>query len=394
MTSTDRLNEYASPNEMLMAKGVDGGIGQEDSFFGPVKILALAVMLASLAFGIILCFIKDVPSGLFVIVVALLCDVFLTRYIILEEKKYTKIFDESHFEEPQPVEIFDNVMRITGDNRDSLPFVYMGTGETCLVIQIQHGSIVGKGLQYEEIYYDTLSDALRMLIKNDYTVIRKQMMINCKDDPRLARLQKNEIKLNNPAVRDLMRDEIGYLASISDEVQYEQEYWFVYTRKSAQEEAFLGDVSRAVVLLRTVARLSHICTKGELYALDQREFGCPNAILGEKSSLGAFGLSELGDIGVYVSGVGLSEFTLQEREPGTYYSKAPKETFEKYSAAPSVLNVDGLIKTLESSIIDHEVAGLKDNLYAKYIVNSTIYKQSLAQSLSQLDWGDDEDEDE
>ena len=392
MTSTDRLNEYAYPTELRMAKGVDGGIGREDSFFGPWKILTLSIMGAFFVFTIIYAIIKGNAIYFFELnAIAAVVDFFAIRYIVLEEKKYDKLFAASHYEESQPAEIFDNVMRLSGDNRESISFMYMGTGETCLAIQIQHGSIVGKGLQYEEIYYDTLSDALRLLIKNDYTVIRKQMMINCRDDPRLALLRKKEVKLDNSSVKELIRDELGYLMSISAEVQYENEYWFIYTKKAANEEVFMSDVTRAVSLLKTVARLSHICTKGELYALAQAEFGCPNATLGEKHSATALGMRELGNLGVYLSAVNLGDYILQEAHLQSYYGGA-EDKFAKVAAVPDALQVEGMLKEVESKLGDAKVLGLKDALYAKYIVNSNVYKQSLVDSLANMDWSD-EDED-
>lgn len=392
MTSTDRLNEYAYPTELRMAKGVDGGMGREDSFFGPWKILTLSIMGAFFVFTIIYSIIKG--NALYFLefnAIAAIVDFFAIRYIILEEKKYDKLFAASHYEEAQPAEIFDNVMRLSGDNRDSLSFMYMGTGETCLVIQIQHGSIVGKGLQYEEVYYDVLSDALRMLIKNDYVVIRKQMMINCRDDPRLTMLRKKEVKIDNSSVQELIRDELGYLMSISAEVQYENEYWFVYTKKSAAEEVFLGDVSRAVTLLKTVARLSHICTKGELYMLAQDEFGCPNATLGEKHSATAMGMRELGKLGIYVSGLNLGEHILQEAHLQSYYG-GEADTFKNVTQIPGALQVDGMLKEIEDKLAGAKVLKVKDTLYAKFIVNSSVYKQSLVDSLANMDWEDDEDE--
>lgn len=392
MTSTDRLNEYASPTEIRMAKGVDGGMGREDSFFGPVKIFFIAFMGGLFAFSIIFGVIRGTFFDfLWVFLLSLVADFFIIRYIILEEKKYEKLFKASKYEEPQPVEIFDNVMRLSGDNRDSLSFVYLGTGETGLVIQIQHGSIVGKGLQYEEIYYDTLSEALKLLIKQDYTVIRKQMMINCRDDPRLLNLRKKEVQIDNPSVKELVRDELGYLMSISSEVQYENEYWFIYTKKAASEEIFLGDVTRAVTMLKTVARLTHICTKGELYALDQDEFGCPNAALGEKHSATVMGLKELGNLGLYACGLNLGEYFLQESNLQLYYGGEP-ETYNQVTKIPDALQVSGMLKEIEDKLSGAKVLQIKDLLYSKFIVNSSIYQKSLGDALANMDWGDDEED--
>lgn len=393
MTSTDRLNQYASPSEMRMAKGVDGGMGREDSFFGPVKIITLAFMGALILLSIIFGIIKhSFGLALGLLVISFVIDFFLTRYVVLEEKKYEKLFKASKYEEPQPVEIFDNVMRLSGDNRDSLSFVYLGTGETCLVVQIQHGSIVGKGLDYETTYYDTLSDAFRMLIKNDYTVIRKQMMINCRDDPRLTYLQKKGVQLDNPSLKALVTDELGYLMSISAEVQYEQEYWFIYTKKTAAEEAFLGDVTRAVTMLKTVARLTHICTKGELYALDQDEFGCPNAALGEKHSATAMGMKELGQLGVCMCGINFGEYVLQEANLQAYYGGEPND-FARAGKIPDALQVSGMLSEIEDKLSGTKVLEIKDILYSKFIVPSSIYKQSLVDSLASMDWGEDDEED-
>ena len=386
------MNEYAYPNELRMAKGVDGGMGREDSFFGPWKILTLSVMGAFFVFTIIFSAIRGTALYFFLLnAVAAVVDFFLIRYVILEEKKYDKLFAASHYEEAQSAEIFDNVMRLSGDNRDSLSFVYLGTGETCLVIQIQHGSIVGKGLGYEELYYDVCSDALRMLIKNDYTVIRKQMMINCRDDPRLNYLRKKDVKLNNPSVQELIRDELGYLMSISAEVQYENEYWFVYTKKTAAEEIFLGDVTRAVTLLKTVARLTHICTKGELYMLSQDEFGCPNATLGERHSAVAMDMKELGKLGIYVSALNLGDYVLQEAHLQSYYGGAAEE-YGKVAQIPDSLQVEGMLEEIEDKMEGAAVLKVKDALYAKYIVNSSVYKESLVEAIGNMDWGDEEEE--
>ena len=391
MTSTDRLNEYAQPSEMRMAKGVDGGMGREDSFFGPWKLITIGFMLALIGVSIAMWVIHGFTTGIIWLACSLLLNFFLTRFVVLEEKKYEKLFDTCHFEEPQSVEIFDNVMRLSGDNKDSISSVYLGTGETSLVLQVQHGSIVGKGINYTEVYYDTLSDALRMLVKNDYVVIRKQMMVNCRDDPRLSALKKKEVKLDNKSLKDLMRDELGYLVSISGEVQYEQEYWFIYTKKLASEEVFMGDVARALTLIRTVANRSHLCTKGELYVLDQDEFGCPNAALGEKHSATGMDLKELGRLGIYVSAIDLGEYTLQEASLQGYYGGS-EDKYTNLKTTPDALQVTGMLKELEGRLEGREVLDLKEILYAKYIVNSSVYKQALADSLANMDWSDEDDE--
>lgn len=392
MTSTDRLNLYARPQDMRMAKGVDGGMGHEDSFFGPVKLITMGFMGFLLLGSIGVMIIQGVGYGLVCLAATLLLSFFLVRFVILEENKYKKIFDESHFDETQSVDIFDNVLRISGDNRDSQSFVYMGTGETCLVVQIQHGSIVGKGEDFDEVYYDTLSEAFRMLIMAGYTVIRRQLMINCREDPRLLEQNKKRIAINNPAVEEVIKDKLGYIMNISEEVQYENEYWFIYTRKVSAEDLFLADVSRAISELRTVANLTHICTKGELYALDRAEFGCPSASLGERRIALGSSLKDIGKTGIYLNGVVMSEYSLQEARMQEYYG-GDVSVFSKILKMPEALSVDNMLGIIDAKLGTTDITSLKDDLYAKFIVNSDIYKQSLVQSLGEMSWDDDEDED-
>ena len=394
MTSTDRLNEYADESEMRMCKGVDGGMGQEDSFFGPLKLLAMGFIGVCFLATIIISILNGLGSGLPLLGITLVLTFFLTRYVILEEKKYTEIFAQSHFEESQPAEIFDDVMRVSAGGRNTPAFVYLGTGETCLVIQVQHGSIVGKGVNYEIEYYDALSDALRFLELSDYTVIRKQVMINCREDPRLQALGNDgHYMFDNPAVKDLIGEKLGYLRNISAEVQYEQEYWYIYTKRTAYEETFLIDVSRAVSMLRSVARLTHICTQVELMQLNQEELGCSNAGLGEHHANAALTLRDMRDFGLYLAGIGLEEYTLQEASLQNYYS-GDAAKYDKYVLGEGVLHVDDLLGLLESHLDATKVQDLKNDLYAKYITTSDTYKKAMADAVAAIDWSDDDEDDD
>ena len=67
--------------------------------------------------------------------------------------------------------------------------------------------------------------------------------------------------------------------------------------------------------------------------------------------------------------------------------------FSKILKMPEALSVDNMLGIIDAKLGTTDITSLKDDLYAKFIVNSDIYKQSLVQSLGEMSWDDDEDED-
>jgi hypothetical protein len=52
-----------------------------------------------------------------------------------------------------------------------------------------------------------------------------------------------------------------------------------------------------------------------------------------------------------------------------------------------------MLTEIEDKLSGTRVLEIKDNLYSKFIVPSSVYKQSLVDSLANMDWGEDDEED-
>lgn len=414
MTSTDRLNEFASPNQMLMARGVDGGTEHEDNFFSLGKVIFMGAMFLFTVLSIVTMVIYNRQTGLAFLIITTILSIFGYRFIVFEEKKYTRLFATCRYGEISNCGLLDGVVQLNATDKRGGCTMYMKTGEVGCAFEVSRGSIVGKGSDFYVKYYDVCSDVLQQLIKKGHTVIMRKVLVNCKEDTRLRELQKLPEKVPNKALSHLMADEIGHIMQISNEVKYEREYWFVYSEGASKEEELKDDVKRAVRLLQTVAPGTRVCDKADLIKLNREEIGCSGANLSldrlKQSSTKPL-IEDFAEHGLHLVGVGLTGYRVGVREEDNnrlqvafaknkqksiYSGDYNAGVLETGTPKKQHLQVDNLEKlvfdTMEKELDRNTDITLKNVLFKEYIVNTAEYKNSLAEKFKNISWEDEDDE--
>ena len=142
-----------------------------------------------------------------------LISLYITRYVIFEEKFYFRMYRQLEKYEVCTPALFWNISSVS-DTLDGAIITYSDT-RVGVVVRLERDTITGKHVDFEEQHFDAISDFYKQLVTYGYSFVQMNIMESAGNDPRFENLEMLVNKSDNPSIQELMEKEIGYIKTIT-----------------------------------------------------------------------------------------------------------------------------------------------------------------------------------
>lgn len=272
MANTSRRYTDANGN-MFIPMNVEGS-SYNDNFMTSTKLITLACIIVSL--GIFILWLSSRPSTIFSYLIVLgfwaIVTMFLTRYVIFEEKAYYKMYKELKESNIVTPAAFWTVASIKDTENGGL--ITYTNATIGLVVQLDRDTITGKEDEFKEVHYDAISDFYKKIVTMGYSFVQLNLMEQAGKDTRLAELDKLLTKSDNPNIRRLMELQVGYIKSITQKTLYESDYFLILANNIHRVDNMFDDVIEAMFCILEGSYVGYrILGSKELNELIKEEYG-------------------------------------------------------------------------------------------------------------------------
>ena len=165
MANSNRRYVDEKTGKMFIPMNVQGGL-QDEQFITTPKIIAL-VSIGLLAF---LLFAINTPSNLVSFILSFgvwfIISLYITRFVIFEEKYYSKMYKQLKKNEITKPSLFWQIVSIRETQNGAL-FTYVD-GKVGILIRVDRSTITGKPNDFMETHYDAISDFYKELMLLKY----------------------------------------------------------------------------------------------------------------------------------------------------------------------------------------------------------------------------------
>lgn len=249
MANTNRRKDYIDRNNnMFMPMNVEGGVWNE-SFFTTTKIMTMGGMVLTFLLFLFTLQSENASWKQYLIVMGfwfIVC-VFLTRYVIFEEKFYYRMYKELQQYEVCTPAVFWNIASVK-DTDDGAIITY-SDARVGIMVKIERDTITGKSKDFKETHYDALSDFYKEVVTNRYSFVQMNLMEKAGKDPRLNELSKIVNKSDNDNICKLMEMQVGHIKNITHASLYESDYFLFYTTDISKVDTIVQDISECIFKL-------------------------------------------------------------------------------------------------------------------------------------------------
>lgn len=226
--------------KMFIPMNVEGG-GAEDNFITTPKLVLIALMVGS---GIIIGLsLADAyaPLKAYLIYYSIwlfICSL-VTRFFILEEKYYYRMYQQLKSSEISTPAIFWDIASIK-DTLDGAILTY-SDAKVGVLVRLDRDTITGKPQDFKETHYDAISDFYKEIMLRKYSFVQMNVMEQAGNDPRLEELDKLVYKNTNKNIQELMERQIGHIKNITHSTLYESDYILIYTTDMSRIDRIVDD---------------------------------------------------------------------------------------------------------------------------------------------------------
>ena len=271
MANSNRRYVDEKTGKMFIPMNVQGGL-QDEQFITTPKIIAL-VSIGLLAF---LLFAINTPSNLVSFILSFgvwfIISLYITRFVIFEEKYYSKMYKQLKKNEITKPSLFWQIVSIRETQNGAL-FTYVD-GKVGILIRVDRSTITGKPNDFMETHYDAISDFYKELMLLKYSMVQMNIMEPAGNDPRLEELDKLISSSKNSNIKLLMEKQIGYIKNIAHNTLYEYDYFLIYTYDTLKMDTLIDDVVDVMYKLLDGAFLGFsILSIRDIIDLDKELFG-------------------------------------------------------------------------------------------------------------------------
>lgn len=271
MANSNRRYVDEKTGKMFIPMNVQGGL-QDEQFITTPKIIAL-VSIGLLAF---LLFAINTPSNLVSFILSFgvwfIISLYITRFVIFEEKYYSKMYKQLKKNEITKPSLFWQIVSIRETQNGAL-FTYVD-GKVGILIRVDRSTITGKPSDFMETHYDAISDFYKELMLLKYSMVQMNIMEPAGNDPRLEELDKLISSSKNSNIKLLMEKQIGYIKNIAHNTLYEYDYFLIYTYDTLKMDTLIDDVVDVMYKLLDGAFLGFsILSIRDIIDLDKELFG-------------------------------------------------------------------------------------------------------------------------
>ncbi len=227
---------------MFIPMNVEGG-NFDEKFLDTKKVVWLVCLLLMWIFIAISLNSTDTLSKLgrgLMIGGGVIVTFYVTRYAILEERYYYKMYKKMQLYDNPTTDVFWNVASIKDTNRGSiLMYSDMRVGA---IIKLERDSIIGRDDDFIENHFDAISDFYRELMLRDLCFVQLNMMEQAGKDPRIPKLDKLVMDTENPNVKMLLELELGYIKNLTRATLYETDYILIYSNRLDRIDTIIDDI--------------------------------------------------------------------------------------------------------------------------------------------------------
>ena len=271
MANSNRRYVDEKTGKMFIPMNVQGGL-QDEQFITTPKIIAL-VSIGLLAF---LLFAINTPSNLVSFILSFgvwfIISLYITRFVIFEEKYYSKMYKQLKKNEITKPSLFWQIVSIRETQNGAL-FTYVD-GKVGILIRVDRSTITGKPNDFMGTHYDAISDFYKELMLLKYSMVQINIMEPAGNDPRLEELDKLISSSKNSNIKLLMEKQIGYIKNIAHNTLYEYDYFLIYTYDTLKMDTLIDDVVDVMYKLLDGAFLGFsILSIRDIIDLDKELFG-------------------------------------------------------------------------------------------------------------------------
>lgn len=252
VANTQRRAEFMdrTGKRMMIPTNVEGG-NYSEHFITTPKLACMVGML--LALVLILAALSDMnppattKTYVFYVGGWAIASFYLTRYVILEEKYYFKLYNNFKQYSITTPALFWNIAS-SRDTDDGAILSY-ANGKIGIVVQVDKDTITGKPPGFEEIHYDALSDFYKALLDRGYSFVQMNLMEKAGNDPRIPELNKLMANNKNSSIQKLMELEVGHIKNITNITLYESEYYLIYKNDMSAVDTIQSEVADCLMTL-------------------------------------------------------------------------------------------------------------------------------------------------
>ena len=262
MSALDRV-ERNNRDEIMVPVNVEGLVDNE----GLSTKQAIVLGGLGLILGIDILWFKDRPAAssllnwvLNIGVWALIAQFCIRKWVIDEKYKMQQIAEMDKFQHIQPVLMWD-VMAVNDDTN----IIQFSDGRVGLLVGLEQATIVGREPDFQHTHYNAISDFLKILNKNKVKYIHMNLMINAKNDNRLAVLGDTVNSCAIPSIQRMTRMHLGYLRGIEARTLYERQYYLCVGSATLGGNNLQNIVDEAIAAISAAAyNKVFICNEEEI----------------------------------------------------------------------------------------------------------------------------------
>lgn len=271
MASFDRIRKDKN-GRIFVPMNVEGGV--EDGFFTPLKMITTICMLIVIIYEVMI--IADgalTTSGVIMyITVTLLVFFYITRYILLDERYYYRMYKKMKaYKNPTPA-VFWDIVDIY-DNEEGSIIIYSDI-KLGVLVKLEKDTIIGRDEEFKQTHYDALAEFFKEMNLRELNYIQLNIMEHADKDPRLQILDDTVLKCKNRNIAKILEMHSGYLKVMARKTLYESEYYLIYTYQSSKLDTLLGDVYECIYKLMDGAYSGfQVLKKEDIYDLAMTLYG-------------------------------------------------------------------------------------------------------------------------
>lgn len=272
MANSDR-RMYDSSGKQFLPMNVEGS-GYSYTFFNTTKLVTITCILVSALLIWLWLGSEYKPIGSYIKFYALwgVISLYLTRFIVFEEKFYFRMYKQRQGNEVTTPALFWNIASIK-DTEDGAILTY-ADARIGILVKVDRDTITGKDLDFEETHYDAISDFYKILGEKGYSFVQMNLMEPSGKDPRLKELDKISLNCQNKNIKELVELQVGHIKRIARNSLYESDYFLIYTFDITKVDTIIADTIEMMMKILDGAYIGYrVMSQRELIELDKEMFG-------------------------------------------------------------------------------------------------------------------------
>lgn len=271
MSSFDRVRKDKN-GRVFVPMNVEGGV--DDGFFTPLKLVTAIFMLIIVVYEFMLISNGSLkPFGaVSCIVITLLVFFYMTRYILLDERYYYRMYKKmKQYKNPTP-SVFWDIVDVY-DSEDGSIVIYSDI-KLGVLVKMEKDTIIGRDDEFKRTHYDAIAEFIKEMNLRELSYVQLNIMEHADKDPRLQVLDDTVLKCKNRNIAKLLEMQTGYLKVMARKTLYESEYYLIYTYQSSKLDTLLGDVYECLYKLMDGAYSGfQVLRKEDIYDLVMTLYG-------------------------------------------------------------------------------------------------------------------------